>query len=532
VKAGSRGGDGVGRDSGYPSFPLAPLALCFACLWFLLLQVKLRNVSEVVAGQGTEVFRRYPLRDGAASFSLRYRDEDGGSRTLDLTAADPQQLELWLVGLRVVAARLAALGTPVSLAAAPGGGGLPPPDLARRAAARLHAAPGPLCMDAGERTPCDLLAWGAAQRAPAAAPSARSVLGVADDCWQHRAAPAPAPGALRLDAFRAAVGRKHAAVITATGALYAWGEGRGGKLGLGHDQDQAVPQKVRHVLDGRVLAAVACGDDCTAALTDAGELFVWGRLHVDARPQLVPLRVRGELRSRRVVQVGCSAALLDLRGTAARGVATSCSERYSRLCRPAACVTCRPLRLKGAAHLRLRIPSASCRAAAGTTPAPPAQPPPAGLLWSLPLRRRLLRRPALHVGGGLWRQAGPRRPRQPLGAGAGGGPGGAAGAGGCLRRVAHRRNRSGTRGRPATAAQPAQGRRLRGGGGRGRRRRRRRGRAARQPCPRRAGRAAPPPQQQHQLGVFGGGRGEGRGCGVGGGCPSPRNTLPRRTFFF
>lgn len=88
---------------------------------------------------------------------------------------------------------------------------------------------------AGERSPCDLLAWGAAQRAPVAA-SVRSSTGAQEDCWQHRSAPGLAPGGTFLDASMAAVGRKHAAVVTATGALYTWGEGRAGKLGLGHDQ--------------------------------------------------------------------------------------------------------------------------------------------------------------------------------------------------------------------------------------------------------------------------------------------------------
>lgn len=57
-----------------------------------------------------------------------------------------------------------------------------------------------------------------------------------EDCWQHHALPGPAAGAAWVDAYRAAAGRKHGAVISATGVLYTWGEGRSGKLGLGHDQ--------------------------------------------------------------------------------------------------------------------------------------------------------------------------------------------------------------------------------------------------------------------------------------------------------
>lgn len=90
----------------------------------------------------------------------------------------------------------------------------------------------------GDRIPCDLLVWGAAQRAPVTA-SVRSSTGAQEDCWRHRSAPGLAPGGAFLDASVAAVGRKHAAVVTATGAVYTWGEGRAGKLGLGHDQVRA-----------------------------------------------------------------------------------------------------------------------------------------------------------------------------------------------------------------------------------------------------------------------------------------------------
>ncbi len=75
-------------------------------------------------------------------------------------------------------------------------------------------------------------------------------------------------------------------------------------------QDQPQPQRVRHGLDGQCVVGVACGDDCTAAVTDTGALYMWGRLHMDSRPQLVPLHVRGDLAGQRVVQVRVLACLL------------------------------------------------------------------------------------------------------------------------------------------------------------------------------------------------------------------------------
>ena len=100
-------------------------------------QVRLSKVTEVAAGQGSEVFRRYPLREPPVrSFSLHYEEGDGSSRTLDLTCADERQFELWRTGLMVVAARLRALkdAPPVAaplaagalVAAGPGGGTAPP----------------------------------------------------------------------------------------------------------------------------------------------------------------------------------------------------------------------------------------------------------------------------------------------------------------------------------------------------------------------------------------------------------------------
>ena len=93
------------------------------------LQVKLRSVNAVVAGQGSEVFRRHPVREapGATrSLSLHYKDEEGAARTLDLTCANREQFELWHAGLRVLAHRLRTVGAPVAAAAGGAAGTMPP----------------------------------------------------------------------------------------------------------------------------------------------------------------------------------------------------------------------------------------------------------------------------------------------------------------------------------------------------------------------------------------------------------------------
>ena len=92
-------------------------------------------MSEVVAGQTTEVFKRMLLREGGFSFSLKYTDDDGARRTLDLTCPDASAYEAWYTGLRVVVERLRSSATPAVPAAAAfmasagggdaGGGSLP-----------------------------------------------------------------------------------------------------------------------------------------------------------------------------------------------------------------------------------------------------------------------------------------------------------------------------------------------------------------------------------------------------------------------
>ncbi len=71
------------------------------------------------------------------------------------------------------------------------------------------------------------------------------------------------------------MGLRHAALVTYTGDLYTWGEGRGGKLGHGHQADVMQPTRVVG-LWGRRVTSVRCSESATAVVTDTQELYTWG----------------------------------------------------------------------------------------------------------------------------------------------------------------------------------------------------------------------------------------------------------------
>ncbi|KAJ6935436.1 hypothetical protein NC652_010449 [Populus alba x Populus x berolinensis] len=80
---------------------------------------------------------------------------------------------------------------------------------------------------------------------------------------------------MMLDVRNISLGRNHAALITKQGEVFCWGDGSRGKLGHKVDMDASSPTIVES-LDGFLVKSVACGEYHTCALTDSGELFVWG----------------------------------------------------------------------------------------------------------------------------------------------------------------------------------------------------------------------------------------------------------------
>ncbi|TYZ65813.1 hypothetical protein PybrP1_010746 [[Pythium] brassicae (nom. inval.)] len=80
----------------------------------------------------------------------------------------------------------------------------------------------------------------------------------------------------RTKIVKVACGAQHSVGITEVGELYTWGSGEDGRLGHGDMRDRAVARKVMSLLRERVVHA-SCGGAHTAVLTDAHEVFTFGR---------------------------------------------------------------------------------------------------------------------------------------------------------------------------------------------------------------------------------------------------------------
>ena len=96
-----------------------------------------------------------------------------------------------------------------------------------------------------------------------------------------------------------AAGGYYTMAVGVNGRLWAWGWGSHGRLGLGDTNDRLVPTLVgaEEVFGGSQVRTVACGNVHVLAVTEAGELWTWGRgaqgrlgLN-DEQARLVPTRV-------------------------------------------------------------------------------------------------------------------------------------------------------------------------------------------------------------------------------------------------
>lgn len=72
-----------------------------------------------------------------------------------------------------------------------------------------------------------------------------------------------------------ACGSGHTVVLTTDGSVYTWGRGDDGRLGHGDNGWKYVPRLAR-ALAGQVITQVTCGSYHTAAVSNNGDLYTWG----------------------------------------------------------------------------------------------------------------------------------------------------------------------------------------------------------------------------------------------------------------
>ncbi|GAX18447.1 hypothetical protein FisN_2Lh097 [Fistulifera solaris] len=109
----------------------------------------------------------------------------------------------------------------------------------------------------------------------------------AQDCVEHHGGAVGVSGAPH-----------HTVVVTASGHLYAFGLGKGGRLGTGDEAPCSVPTRVMGALSQRHVIAAAAADNHTVAVCRDGSVFAWGSNRFgqigyvgDSSPRCSPRRV-------------------------------------------------------------------------------------------------------------------------------------------------------------------------------------------------------------------------------------------------
>uniref|UniRef100_G1PBC4 RCC1 and BTB domain containing protein 2 n=1 Tax=Myotis lucifugus TaxID=59463 RepID=G1PBC4_MYOLU len=73
-----------------------------------------------------------------------------------------------------------------------------------------------------------------------------------------------------------ACGSYHSLVLTSDGEVFAWGYNNSGQVGSGSTANQPIPRRVTSGLQNKVVVNIACGQMCSMAVVDNGEVYVWG----------------------------------------------------------------------------------------------------------------------------------------------------------------------------------------------------------------------------------------------------------------
>ncbi|XP_043929108.1 RCC1 and BTB domain-containing protein 2 isoform X2 [Protopterus annectens] len=81
---------------------------------------------------------------------------------------------------------------------------------------------------------------------------------------------------LNKKVIEVASGAHHSMVLTSDGEVYAWGYNNSGQVGSGSTANQPTPRKVTSSIQNKMVVNIACGQMCSVAVMDNGEVYVWG----------------------------------------------------------------------------------------------------------------------------------------------------------------------------------------------------------------------------------------------------------------
>ena len=112
-------------------------------------------------------------------------------------------------------------------------------------------------------------------RVPSLSPAGNGGLGHGDSASQPRPALVEALSDARVRCTSVSVGARHMLARTDDGRVFSWGDGEYGRCGNGRKR-QLAPEPVE-LLAGKPVAQAVAGRSHSLALTDGGEVWVWGK---------------------------------------------------------------------------------------------------------------------------------------------------------------------------------------------------------------------------------------------------------------
>ncbi|XP_020867943.1 ultraviolet-B receptor UVR8 isoform X2 [Arabidopsis lyrata subsp. lyrata] len=87
--------------------------------------------------------------------------------------------------------------------------------------------------------------------------------------------PLPVPSLDSVRITQIACGGYHSLALTKEGKVLSWGHGGHGQLGNSSLRNQKIPTEIEALADKKIVF-IACGGSSSAAITDGGELWMWG----------------------------------------------------------------------------------------------------------------------------------------------------------------------------------------------------------------------------------------------------------------